>query len=428
MKYAFPKGSTSVIVPIFIQDSSSTTGAGLGSLIHTSSIVGGYLRPGATGIALAVDEDVATEGTYQAPSAAGKVRIGTPANMTAGVYELHFHNDLFASGADAVFISLSGASNMAPIVLEIQLTDVDLNDAVRGGMTSLPNAAADANNGIVTGDGSVTFTAGVGNRPAVDVEALGGTVQSATDLKDFADAGYDPGTNKVQGVVLTDTSTVNTDLATLFAGITSVAEWLGLIAGKQAGDATAITEIKATGAGSGSYDPTTDSTEALRDHIADGTSLTEAGGDGDHLVEAGGTGDQLTAINLPNQTMDITGSLSGSVGSVSGDTKQTADHTAALAALAVQVSTTGIKKNATLSNFPFVMELTDGTPATGKTVTGKRSLDGGAEVSIDGSFAEVSNGHYQLDALAADTNGDTGMWRMSAAGCKDTFFPFKTVT
>ena len=38
------------------------------------------------------------------------------------------------------------------------------------------------------------------------------------------------------------------------------------------------------------------------------------------LAEAGGTGDQLTAIDLPNQTMtitgDITGNLSGSVGSV----------------------------------------------------------------------------------------------------------------
>ena len=41
---------------------------------------------------------------------------------------------------------------------------------------------------------------------------------------------------------------------------------------------------------------------------------------GSTLTEAGGTGDQLTAINLPNQTMDIigsiTGNLSGSVGSV----------------------------------------------------------------------------------------------------------------
>jgi len=39
----------------------------------------------------------------------------------------------------------------------------------------------------------------------VDVTQVGGDTQSATDLKDFADTGYDPSTHKVQGVVLTDT-------------------------------------------------------------------------------------------------------------------------------------------------------------------------------------------------------------------------------
>lgn len=47
----------------------------------------------------------------------------------------------------------------------------------------------------------------------VSVTELGGVAQSATDLKDFADAGYDPATNKVQGVVLVDTTTTNTDMA-----------------------------------------------------------------------------------------------------------------------------------------------------------------------------------------------------------------------
>lgn len=51
----------------------------------------------------------------------------------------------------------------------------------------------------------------------------------------------------------------------LFTGITSLAQWLGLLACKQTGNATALTEIKATGAGSGTYDPTTDSQEAIRD-------------------------------------------------------------------------------------------------------------------------------------------------------------------
>lgn len=43
-----------------------------------------------------------------------------------------------------------------------------------------------------------------------DLVSISGDAQSATDLKDFADAGYDPATNKVQGVVLTDTLTTYT--------------------------------------------------------------------------------------------------------------------------------------------------------------------------------------------------------------------------
>jgi len=43
-----------------------------------------------------------------------------------------------------------------------------------------------------------------------NVVQVGGNAQSATDLKDFADAGYDPSTHKVQGVVLTDTATTLT--------------------------------------------------------------------------------------------------------------------------------------------------------------------------------------------------------------------------
>lgn len=149
MKLVFPKGTTSRIITVFIQDSSSSTGAGLGSLTQSSNIVGGYVREGETGVALAVDEDVTTEGTYQAPSAAGKVRIGTPANMRTGTYELHFHNDLWATGAETVTITLGGATNMAPLNIEVQLSD-----PVRGlgAPTALPNAAADAAGGLPISD------------------------------------------------------------------------------------------------------------------------------------------------------------------------------------------------------------------------------------------------------------------------------------
>src|SRR4029079_17108848 len=70
-------------------------------------------------------------------------------------------------------------------------------------------------------------------------------------------------------------------LSSTFSGITSLAQWLGLMAGKQTGNSTARTELRATGAGSGTFDETTDSEEAIRDRgdaaWTTGTSLDAAG-------------------------------------------------------------------------------------------------------------------------------------------------------
>lgn len=92
----------------------------------------------------------------------------------------------------------------------------------------------------------------------VSLTEIGGVAQSATDLKDFADEGYDPATNKVQGVVLTDTTTTNTDtaatlgtptdtdIATDLANIQSDTDDVqtripaALVSGKMNSDATAI--------------------------------------------------------------------------------------------------------------------------------------------------------------------------------------------
>jgi hypothetical protein len=59
------------------------------------------------------------------------------------------------------------------------------------------------------------------------------------------------------------TALVNRIPETLFAGITSLAKWLGVLAGKTA-DATTRGEINLTPAGA-SYNETTDSLEAIRD-------------------------------------------------------------------------------------------------------------------------------------------------------------------
>jgi len=56
-----------------------------------------------------------------------------------------------------------------------------------------------------------------------DLTQMGGVAQSATDLKDFADDGYDPTTDKVQGVVLCDTTTTNSDMVTdVSADVTAI--------------------------------------------------------------------------------------------------------------------------------------------------------------------------------------------------------------
>lgn len=89
-----------------------------------------------------------------------------------------------------------------------------------------------------------------------------------------------------------------TGVADILTGITSLAEWLGIIAGKQAGDATALTELRATGAASGTVDPTTDSIEAIVDQlntlISQALSFSSAGNvqaDVQEINEATITGD-----------------------------------------------------------------------------------------------------------------------------------------
>jgi hypothetical protein len=77
---------------------------------------------------------------------------------------------------------------------------------------------------------------------SANIAQLGGSVQSVTDLKDFVDAGYDPATHKVQGLVLADTCTTNTDMrGTDNAALASV---LGALAdAAAAGDPTSADTV-----------------------------------------------------------------------------------------------------------------------------------------------------------------------------------------
>lgn len=149
MKLTIKKGTTSKLLQLFIQDSSSTTGAGLTGLVfNTASLTAYYYREGAAS-ATAITLATMTLGTW----ATGGFIVVDGTNMP-GLYQLGIPDAALATGANSVVIYLKGATNMVQTLAEIQLVDYDPNDAVRLGLTALPNAAAAANGGLPTVDAS----------------------------------------------------------------------------------------------------------------------------------------------------------------------------------------------------------------------------------------------------------------------------------
>lgn len=87
----------------------------------------------------------ATRGTF---TSGGFIEVD--ATNLPGFYELGVPNAVLASGAKWAVMLLKGVTNMVPVPIEIELTAVDHQDAVRFGMTALPNAAAEAAGGLYT--------------------------------------------------------------------------------------------------------------------------------------------------------------------------------------------------------------------------------------------------------------------------------------
>jgi len=100
----------------------------------------------------------------------------------------------------------------------------------------------------------------------------------------------------------------------------------------------------------------------------------------------------------------------------------------------IKLFTTALVKNVlpasnrALSDIEFNMvDASDfATPKTGLTVTGERSIDGGAYASVTGAIAEVGSGTYQFDAAADDMNGVIITFKFTATGAADSFLTIRT--
>jgi len=117
-KLQLKKGTLSKTLKVFIQDSSSTTGAGLTGLVFNSaSLTAHYIREGDAS-ATAITLVTATVGTF---TSSGFKEVD--ATNMPGWYEIGTPDAALATGADSVGVILKGATNMAPLTLEIQLVD-----------------------------------------------------------------------------------------------------------------------------------------------------------------------------------------------------------------------------------------------------------------------------------------------------------------
>jgi hypothetical protein len=134
--------STSQSIDVFIQDSSSTTGAGKTGLAFNTASLTAYYRRGATGSPTAIT--LATLANAQAAwSSGGFVEID--ATNQPGMYRLDVPDAVLANGVDRAQILLKGASNMAPVAVGITLLDPapDVNvTKISGDSTAADNAEA----------------------------------------------------------------------------------------------------------------------------------------------------------------------------------------------------------------------------------------------------------------------------------------------
>jgi hypothetical protein len=146
-------GKANVTVDVYFVDDDGGTSPGepTTGLLFSNIETGGsasYHRQGAA----RVDFTLVTVAVAGVHTDGGFIEID--ATNMPGLYRLDVPDAAFLTGVDYVTIQLveAGGNNTLMRPLLIDLTDVNLRDGVRGGMTALPNAAADDVGGLPISD------------------------------------------------------------------------------------------------------------------------------------------------------------------------------------------------------------------------------------------------------------------------------------
>lgn len=224
MKISRVAGTTGEVMQIFIQDSSSSTGGGLTGLTNSSAGLTAYYCRNDQGTATVISLIPMTAGTFTS----GGFAVIDGTNMP-GWYQFCPPNAVFTSGRSAG-IHLKGATNMAPLPIEIELTAVDNQDGAGFGMSRVDTTVSSrlATSAIPTNFALLSIDAS----GRVDVIKVAGTTQTARDLGASVLLSSGTGTGQIllsSGKVVTpddqkvDLNTIKTQSVTCSAGVTVLA-------------------------------------------------------------------------------------------------------------------------------------------------------------------------------------------------------------
>ena len=180
--------STSQTIDIFVLDSSSTVGAGLTGLVFNTAGLTCYYRKGALGTPTAIT--LATLATVGTAWASGGF-IAVDAAGMPGVYRLDIPNVVIDT-AGMVTMYLRGATNMAPVVLELEIVAVDIYDTIRLGLTALPNTAVTTNGSLITsGTGTAQLSVASGLVTLAGVTHTGAVIPTVSTVSNRVSANTD---------------------------------------------------------------------------------------------------------------------------------------------------------------------------------------------------------------------------------------------
>jgi hypothetical protein len=251
MRRKFKAGTTSLTLSIVVYDTTSTTGAGLAGLTHTTSgLILEYRRAGqSTWTQLGVATGLVSKnlGDY--------VSGGICANGDrVGRYEIGIPDAAIAAGVSMVEICLRGAASMHPVDIELELDAVDYQDAAAFGLSRIDATigsrstltAGGVRTELATELGRIDATIGSRATPTNITQASGVTLAPTTGLGNQ--------TANITGNLSGSVGSVTGSVGSVASGVTvSDKTGFSLLAGTglgaQNGSVASVTKVDELGAG-----------------------------------------------------------------------------------------------------------------------------------------------------------------------------------